>query len=141
LNYEPTFHPSKFDDDAADLCRKLLDKNASTRLGNNGAEEIMLHPWFKGLDWDLVLSDKFDPPFIPPKDVNAHSQSDIGTFVEDKVFQETQLDDKDNAVYKDWNWINPRAYHAEVIEYLIYERESGAPIVPVTASNCCCTVL
>ena len=139
---EPEFNPEKFDTDAADLCRRLLDKNPKTRLGANGCEEIMAHPWFKSVKWESILSDRKKPPFTPPKDVNAASQSEIGAFTEDKAMQEIVIDEKDEEVYSEWDWTNPRAFAAEVIEFLIYERTTGEPLVPIAqGGTCCCTVL
>jgi len=139
---EAVFSPEKFDPEAADLCRRLLDKNNKTRLGANGCEEIMAHPWFKNYDWEAIISDRKRPPFVPPKDVNAASQSEIGNFAEDKAQQEIVIDEQDEVVYKKWDWTNPRAFSAEVIEFLIYERETGEPLVPVTQhASCCCNVL
>jgi len=120
---DPEFNPDKFEPAAADLCRRLLDKNHLTRLGANGCEEIMAHPWFKNVNWEKIISDRMKPPFVPPKDVNAASQSEIGTFAEDKTISEIVIDEADEEVYKDWDWTNPRAFSAEVIEFLIYERK------------------
>jgi beta-adrenergic-receptor kinase len=139
LEMDPKFPPEKFDPDAADLCRRLLDKNEKTRLGANGSEEIMAHPWFKNLTWEAIISDRKRPPYIPPKDVNAASQSEIGTFAEEKTSLEvTESDDK---IYGEWDWTNPRAFGSEVIEFLIYERETGEPLVPIAQNASCCAVL
>ncbi len=139
---DPEFDSKYFDVDAADLCHRLLDKDEKTRIGTNGCEEIMVHPWFKDVNWEMILSDRKKPPFIPPKDVNAASQSEIGNFAEDKAYQETVIEEKDEEVYKDWDWTNPNAFAAEVIEFLIYERETGEPLIPISQhSSCCCTVL
>ena len=141
LEMDPVFDPKKFDSDAADLCRKLLDKDEKKRLGVQGCKDIMDHPWFKDLNWESIITDRKKPPYVPPKDVNAASQSEIGTFAEDKTFQETVLEDKDEDHYKDWDWTNPRAFAAEVIEFLIYERETGQPLLPMTGGgSCCCAV-
>lgn len=138
----PKFDKKYFEGDAADLCRQLLDKDEKRRLGANGCEEIMVHPWFKDVNWEMVLSDRKKPPFIPLKDVNAASQSEIGNFAEDKPYQDTVIEEKDEKVYKDWDWTNPRAFSAEVIEFLIYERETGEPLIPLSQqSMCCCNVL
>ena len=142
LEMEPVFDPKKFDEDAADLCRKLLDKDEKTRLGVKGCKDIMDHPWFKDLNWESIITDRKKPPYVPPKDVNAASQSEIGTFAEDKTFQETVLEDKDDDHYNDWDWTNPRAFAAEVIEFLIYERETGQPLLPMTGGGgCCCAIM
>eukprot|EP00584_Thalassiosira_punctigera_P003723 CAMPEP_0172537926 /NCGR_PEP_ID=MMETSP1067-20121228/9428_1 /TAXON_ID=265564 ORGANISM="Thalassiosira punctigera, Strain Tpunct2005C2" /NCGR_SAMPLE_ID=MMETSP1067 /ASSEMBLY_ACC=CAM_ASM_000444 /LENGTH=720 /DNA_ID=CAMNT_0013323329 /DNA_START=166 /DNA_END=2328 /DNA_ORIENTATION=+ len=141
LEMNPELDSKKFNDDSSDLCRRLLDKNAATRLGIGGAKEIMFHPWFREVNWEAIISDRMRPPFIPPKDVNAASQSEIGTFVEDKTFHKTVLSETDEAVYANWNFTNPKAFAAEVIEFLIYEREIGKPLVPMESnSSCCCTI-
>ena len=139
LEMEPVLHPSKFDDDLADLCRRLLDKDPTTRLGNNGAIDIMSHRWFNDIDWDLIISDKYPPPFVPAKDVNAYAQSDIGKFSEDKS---TSMTEEDESMYKDWYFVNSDAYSDEVIEFLITESKLGRPLLPPDHSSCnCCTVL
>mmetsp|Transcript_23870 Transcript_23870/g.35256 ORF Transcript_23870/g.35256 Transcript_23870/m.35256 type:complete len:141 (+) Transcript_23870:1974-2396(+) len=138
---DPFFDSAKYSDDAADLCRLLLDKDEKTRLGANGCKEIMAHPWFKDVNWEMIITDRKRPPYIPPKDVNAASQSEIGTFAEDKTFHETVLEEKDEEVYKNWDWTNPKAFDAEVIEFLIYERETGEPLLPIQPpSSCCCVI-
>jgi serine/threonine protein kinase len=148
LEMDPEFPPDKFDTDAADLCRKLSDKNEKTRLGYRGCQDIMSHPWFTNgfkkfeWEWEQILSDKVPPPFVPAKDVNAMSQSEIGTFAEDKAYQETVITSKDEEVYKDWDWTNPRAFAAEVIEFLVYERKTGEPLLPLAQNgSCCCDIL
>jgi beta-adrenergic-receptor kinase len=102
----------------------------------------MAHPWFKSVNWESVISDRKRPPFVPLKDVNAASQSEIGTFAEDRTYQETVITEADEVTYKDWAWTNPHAFAAEVIEFLIYERETGEPLLPVSQhAACCCGIL
>ncbi len=138
----PEFPESLFERDAADLCRRLLAKNEKERLGTNGCEEIMAHAWFKNSNWESIVADKKRPPYVPPKDVNAASQSEIGTFAEDKKYHECVINEKDEKVYSDWDWTNPHAYAAEVIEFLIYERETGEPLLPISQhTSCCCNVM
>ena len=141
LKMDPEWDPEHFDDVSKDLCKKLCTKDPKTRLGYNGVEEIMRHPYFKDTDWELIKSDRLIPPYIPPKDVNAASQSEIGQFSEDKVFKKTGLDEKDHLVYKDWNWTNKKAFQTEVIEFLMYEKTLGRPLTPPKAGGGgCCTV-
>ncbi|KAJ8534652.1 hypothetical protein K7X08_016380 [Anisodus acutangulus] len=45
-----------------DLISKLLC-NVTQRLGSNGADEIKVHPWFKGIDWERIYH--MDAAFIP----------------------------------------------------------------------------
>ena len=49
--------------EAVDFIKKLLVVDPTQRLGANGIQEIMNHPWFKGIDWDNV--DKLPPPYVP----------------------------------------------------------------------------
>lgn len=142
LEMNPEFPESLFERESADLCRRLLEKNERVRLGTNGCEEIMAHPWFRHVNWESIIADKKRPPYVPPKDVNAASQAEIGTFAEDKKYQECVIDENDERVYKDWDWTNPHAYAAEVIEFLIYERETGEPLLPIAQNtSCCCTLM
>jgi len=142
MEMNPEFPEELFDPDAADLCLRLLDKNEKIRLGSQGCEQIMAHPWFKSCNWEAIISDKKSPPWVPPKDVNAASQSEIGTFEEDKKLKECVINEKDERYYEDWDWTNPHAYAAEVIEFLIYERETGKPLLPLDDhNNCCCSVM
>lgn len=47
---------SRFSCVAVDFVSRLLTKNEVIRLGSgpNGFEELKAHPWFEGVDWDLV---------------------------------------------------------------------------------------
>lgn len=142
---EPDLSTERFTPDAADLCRRLLDKDPCSRLGaRGGCKEVMAHPWFKDVDWENIISDKKRPPFVPAKDVNAASQHEIGNFADDKSksTKDAEFDEADEANYKDWDWTNPKAFASEVIEFLVYEREFGRPLLPFDEDgSCCCTLL
>eukprot|EP00536_Pseudo-nitzschia_multiseries_P004245 jgi/Psemu1/237469/estExt_Genewise1.C_700006 len=131
MKMDPEYPESRFDPDSADFCRRLLEKDENRRLGARGCEQIMAHPWFKTCNWEAIISDKKSPPYVPPKDVNAASQSEIGTFAEDTKYSECVIGEEDERIYADWNWTNPHAYAAEVIEFLMYERDTGKPLLPV----------
>ncbi|KAG1327271.1 Serine/threonine-protein kinase UCN [Cocos nucifera] len=52
--------------DLTDLIARLLAKDPARRLGYaGGAEEIKAHPFFRGVQWDL-LADVHRPPFLAP---------------------------------------------------------------------------
>jgi len=143
---EPEFDPEIFAPDAADLCRRLMDKDPKLRLGaHGGSTEIMAHPWFESVDWEGIIKDSKKPPFLPPKDVNAASQHEIGNFADDnsKSLKDIAFDDADERAYESWDWVNPKAYYTEVLEFLIFERELGRPLLPETMSDdlCCCSIL
>ena len=48
-----------------DFLEKLLNKDPSKRLGANGVEEIMEHPFLESLDWDKLYNKNVRPPYIP----------------------------------------------------------------------------
>jgi len=57
-------------DDARDLCAKLLQKDPIHRLGSgeNDAEEIMCHPWFECIEWQKIYNKELKPPYTPQLD-------------------------------------------------------------------------
>ena len=58
---------------------RLLDKNADTRLGANGVDEVLAHPWLSRLDPNMILTKTLQPstkPFVTedPLDVGNFSK-------------------------------------------------------------------
>lgn len=62
---DPIKHKIEVSPDAKDLIVKLLDKSRKKRLGANGVEEILAHPWFSSLDMDKLIDKELDPPYKP----------------------------------------------------------------------------
>jgi len=63
VDMPPYFHP-----DAQDLVRRLLVADVTQRLGGTrggGAEEVMAHPWFAGLDWAALQRKQIRAPINP----------------------------------------------------------------------------
>jgi len=60
--------PRHFDVKAKDLIKRLLTHDKAKRFGclKNGAEDIMKHKWYKGMEWDQLLRRQLKPTFIPP---------------------------------------------------------------------------
>ena len=48
--------------EAADLIFRLIN-HKKCRLGGNGADEIKMHPFFKGINWNNVKAKS--PSFVP----------------------------------------------------------------------------
>lgn len=65
---------------ARDLLTRLLDRDATRRLGSNGASEIKAHPFFHSIDWRKLLDRKYEPSFKP----NVLDELDTANF--DKEF-------------------------------------------------------
>jgi len=58
--------PEGWSIEAADFINKLIQRKPANRLGLNGPEEVKQHVWFKGFDWNALLTQKVKPGFIPP---------------------------------------------------------------------------
>jgi len=50
-----------------DLIREFLHPDRSKRLGNmiGGPQDILDHPWFRGVDWDVLERCEIRAPIIP----------------------------------------------------------------------------
>ena len=46
--------PEDVDSDAADLIRKLLEKDPKMRIGSNNLKDIKMHPFFKNVNFDTI---------------------------------------------------------------------------------------
>jgi serine/threonine protein kinase len=56
--------PDYVDPSAADLIRKLLQRDPAKRLQDPA--EIKQHPFFKGIDWEKLYNKQIVPPYKPP---------------------------------------------------------------------------
>jgi serum/glucocorticoid-regulated kinase 2 len=81
---DPERHKIFVSDNAKDLILRLLDKNKKTRLGVNGIDEIMKHPWFADLDLDALIAKKLEPPYKPD------SNDDLAYF-DQKLVNQTEM--------------------------------------------------
>ena len=102
-----------------DIIQKLLIKDQKIRLGYNNINEIMLHPYFHSIDFDQL--DHITPSIVPTKNINMATQSEIGTFSDIKSFKNIELNDFDNKLYDNWDFISIKSFQEEIVEYLIYE--------------------
>ena len=66
-------------DEAKDVIKKLLERDVNKRLGNKGINEIKEHPFFKDIDFDLIVQKKIPAPFIP----NINDKTDVQYFDEE----------------------------------------------------------
>uniref|UniRef100_A0AC35U7C2 G protein-coupled receptor kinase n=1 Tax=Rhabditophanes sp. KR3021 TaxID=114890 RepID=A0AC35U7C2_9BILA len=106
----------KFSESARTLCRGLLHKEPSFRLGcrrvgkpEDGAEEIRAHPFFstgeskirEPIPWKKLEAGKLYPPFCPdPRAVYAKDVLDIEQF---STVKGVRIDASDNQFYEKFN--------------------------------------
>ncbi|KAG2210059.1 hypothetical protein INT47_003495 [Mucor saturninus] len=70
LHHTPVFPDNVYEivsKDCINVITGLLDKSPFHRLGCNtdGFEKFKMHPWFRGLDWDLLEKKQLTPPNKP----------------------------------------------------------------------------
>lgn len=74
------------------------------------------HPFFKGIDWQLVYLQKYPPPLIPPRgEVNAADAFDIGSFDEEDT-KGIKLSDSDQDLYKHFPVVISERWQQEISE-------------------------
>lgn len=82
--------------EAKDLIKALLELDPKKRIGSGerDSEEIKLHPFFKGIDWNQIQEKNYTPEFIP----SIKSPDDLKYF--DVIFTNEKIDVK-NDIYGD----------------------------------------
>ena len=68
------------------LINQLLKLKKKNRLGNNGIEEIMEHPWFKEVQWDQIENFEFKSPFKFDKEDNFYA-SFVNKIDDDSIYE------------------------------------------------------
>uniref|UniRef100_A0A6P6Y3W6 [G-protein-coupled receptor] kinase n=1 Tax=Dermatophagoides pteronyssinus TaxID=6956 RepID=A0A6P6Y3W6_DERPT len=110
--------PNSFSNELRNLLEGLLHRDVDKRLGcrGNGADEVKEHPFFKGIDWQLVYLQKYPPTLIPPRgEVNAADAFDIGSFDEEDT-KGIKLTDSDQELYKHFPVVISDRWQQEIAE-------------------------
>uniref|UniRef100_A0A8C9W9W9 Ribosomal protein S6 kinase n=1 Tax=Scleropages formosus TaxID=113540 RepID=A0A8C9W9W9_SCLFO len=86
--------PPYLTQEARDLLKKLLKRNASSRLGAGpgDASEVQSHLFFRLINWEDLLARKVEPPFKPM----LQSADDVSQF-DSKFTSQTPVDSPDDA--------------------------------------------
>uniref|UniRef100_A0A671NY89 Ribosomal protein S6 kinase n=1 Tax=Sinocyclocheilus anshuiensis TaxID=1608454 RepID=A0A671NY89_9TELE len=86
--------PPYLTQEARDLLKRLLKRNASSRLGagSGDATEVQTHPFFRHVNWEDLLTRKVEPPFKP----FLQSADDVSQF-DSKFTSQTPVDSPDDS--------------------------------------------
>ena len=57
--------PEGWSTNALDLVNRLLQRKPEQRIGYNGIEEIISHPWFKNINWQKLEKKEIQAPYLP----------------------------------------------------------------------------
>jgi len=62
--------PSYFGKELKKFIKALVKKNVARRLGGSskGANAVMEHPWFEGMEWDSLIRHDIKPPIVPEEE-------------------------------------------------------------------------
>lgn len=113
LRFPPEVHVSP---EAKDLIQRLLC-DADNRLGRNGAAEVKEHPFFRGVEWAKISSQR--PPYNPRVDHDLDTQN-FERFDEDQALKASRPPNAKNYSAKDpfgnfigYTYKNPRVIESE----------------------------
>ncbi|MED6240996.1 Ribosomal protein S6 kinase beta-1, partial [Ataeniobius toweri] len=86
--------PPYLTQEARDLLKRLLKRNASSRLGAGPGDstEVQAHPFFRHINWEDLLARKVEPPFKPV----LQSADDVSQF-DSKFTSQTPVDSPDDS--------------------------------------------
>lgn len=114
-------YPNYISDQARNFMSKLLDVNPKTRLGSgpNGAKNIKSHPFFHGIDWELLEQKHIEPPFKPEPTKsldNLQSYPDLETLLREygkADWLEDEPSKEDQKYFLNWNFTSPQTVRIE----------------------------
>lgn len=111
--HEPlSFDPQLFSREAKTLLRGLLERNQEKRLGSgrDGTKDIMQHPFFKDINWELLKKRGIEPPYKPHlqhvTDTRFFSDEFTAESVKD-TYNDTQLSKTIQDAFKGFSWVAP----------------------------------
>uniref|UniRef100_A0A673FW14 Ribosomal protein S6 kinase n=1 Tax=Sinocyclocheilus rhinocerous TaxID=307959 RepID=A0A673FW14_9TELE len=123
--------PPYLTQEARDLLKKLLRRNASTRMGAGprDALDVQAHSFFRHVNWDDLLAFKVEPPFKP----FLRSADDVSQF-DSKFTSQTPVDSPDdstlsesaNQVFLGFTYIAPSVLE-NINEKFTFEPKSRSP--------------
>ena len=99
--------PKTFSDELSDLLMKLLMKNPDIRLGRQGSEQVMNHPWFQSINFDLLSKKKVEAPFKPM----LGSAEDVSYF--DKMFTNLPIASSSKEDHNLYSYSPDFSYYAD----------------------------
>jgi len=143
----PLTFPPTMSEAAKSLITGLLSRSVSTRLGVNGTEEIKNHPFFEGINWDLLVTKaQVQVPFNPcvGMQVDSNSSDDL---IETQNFDQqfTRMPLSSESIEEDVSsenlWIENFDFTAENIISLSLQRNDSCSITSAINSQPICEPL
>jgi len=119
---KPQYRPQEFKDaDCEDFIKQLLDQDHSTRLGCKegvGLSEILDHPYWRGIEWDLVPLKKFESPCkalkAPPK--RKKDKENLAVQIANDISEAEREEPDQEYNVANWDFVSPTAVVEEYME-------------------------
>ena len=119
--------PPYISDTARGAISLLLEKDPSKRLTD--PELIKRHPFFDGIDWDLLYRKRIPPPFVPP----VRSATDISQ-IDPAFTQEPPSHDMSDKLTPSVKAISDEKVQ-KAFEHFIYSKDSNTPTQQQASSS------
>ena len=121
---EPEYIKFRFPEDhAEDLVKGLLHQDHTKRLGSgpNGVREIQRHPYWHGIEWELVPLKKYDSPckeLKEPKQSKKKRQEKENAAIEvaAEIAKADDVKDEEDKPVDKWDFVAPTAIVDEYLE-------------------------
>jgi len=107
---------------AEDLVKKLIDQDHTKRFGcgENGIDEIHHHPYWRGVEWELVPLKKFDSPCKnlkkPAKGKKRKKEEEAALQVANELVDAEHKPMDDTKPVEKWDFVSPKAITEEYME-------------------------
>ena len=118
---EPEYAPHDFEDkDTEDFVRRLLEQDHRKRLGcgSKGVAEIQAHPYWRGVEWEMVPLKKFESPCkgVKPPDKPKKKKEKEKQAMQIAADMAKQSKDSGGNTVMDWDFVSPNAVVDEYME-------------------------
>jgi len=112
--------PSYFSKELKKIIKALVKKNVARRLGGSskGANAVMEHPWFEGMEWENLIHQNIRPPIVPEEEYYV----DV---LDSKGRKESRLPPDEWEDYDD----------EEVQNHTFHDPDDGRPLVEILEDN------
>lgn len=127
-------YSEKFSEDAKDICKQLLAKDPSERLGclGGGASEVKCHPMFNSINFKRLEAGILSAPFIPdPQAIYCKDVLDIEQF---STVKGVEIEEKDEDFYSKVStgcvsipWQNELIETKCFVELNVFDQEGAVP--------------
>jgi serine/threonine protein kinase len=105
-------YPQYLSDRAIAFLKQLLIKDCSKRLGANGIGDVKEHPFFKDVNWELLIQKKIKPPFVPVLKSNIDTKYIDSEFLDEPPcdsFNTCDILDSKNSLFEGFSFNNEKS--------------------------------